>query len=270
MNEDYIVTIYYVIDEMLKAVEYQDDGRSSISAGEVLTVAIVAARYFHNHWERALCILIQRGDITPISVSRFNRRLHRLYDWLYGMLLSLGELFAGGAVYIIDSMPLPVCKRVRARRCRKVRGKAYCGYCSAKKEKFFGWRLHLICTPNGIPVAFDLLPAAHQDLTPIHKLTLTLPNGARLFADKGYISAPDATSILNAIDVRLVTARRKNMAANTWADDYDLRLYRKHIETLYSQMERMGTQHLYSRTNAGFALKAFASVFALTFTNLLN
>ena len=49
MNEDYIVTIYYVIDEMLNAVEYQDDGRSCISAGEVLTVAIVAARYFHNH-----------------------------------------------------------------------------------------------------------------------------------------------------------------------------------------------------------------------------
>ena len=140
MNEDYIVTIYYVIDEMLKAVEYQDDGRSSISASEVLTVAIVAARYFHNHWERALCILIQRGDITPISVSRFNRRLHRLYDWLYGMVVSLGELFAGGEVYIIDSMPLPVCKRIRASRCRKVRGKAYCGYCSAKKEKFLGWR----------------------------------------------------------------------------------------------------------------------------------
>jgi len=270
MNEDYIVTIYYVIDEMLKAVDYQDDGRSCISASEVLTVAIVAARYFHNHWERALCILIQRGDITAISVSRFNRRLHHLYDWLYGMVVSLGELFTGGEVYIIDSMPLPVCKRVRASHCRKVRGKAYCGYCSAKKETFFGWRLHLICTPDGIPVAFDLLPAAHQDLTPIHELTLTLPNGARLLGDKGYISAPDATSILDALDVRLVTARRKNMTANTWADDYDLRLYRKHIETLYSQMERMGTQHLYSRTNSGFALKAFASFFALAFTNILN
>ena len=50
MNEDYIVTIYYVIDEMLNAVEYEDDGRSRVSAAEVLTVAIVAARYFHNHW----------------------------------------------------------------------------------------------------------------------------------------------------------------------------------------------------------------------------
>lgn len=167
-------------------------------------------------------------------------------------------------------MPLPVCKRIRASRCRKVRGQTYCGYCSAKKEKFFGWRLHLICTLEDISVAFDLLPAAHQDLTLIHEPTLTLPNGACLFGDKGYISAPDTTSILDALNVSLITARRKNMAANTWADDYDLRLYRKHIETLYSQMERMGTQHLYSRTNSGFALKTFASVFALAFTNILN
>jgi hypothetical protein len=254
----------------LQAVEYQDDQRASISASEVLTVAVIAARYFHSHWERALCVLIQLGEIPRISVSRFNRRLHALYDWLYGMVVSLGELFTGGEVYLIDSMPLPVCKRARAWRCGKVRGKAYCGYCAAKKEKFFGWRLHLICTPQGIPVAFELLPAAHHDLTAIHELTLTLPNGARLFGDKGYLSSPDAHSIFEAIGVRLVTARRKNMSPNTWADDYDLRLYRKQIETLYSQLERMGTQHLYSRTNPGFELKAFASIFALAFTNILN
>ena len=61
-------------------------------------------------------------------------RLHALKDWLVGMVRLLGELFSGGLVYIIDSMPLPVCRRARARRCRKVRGAAYCGYCAAKRE----------------------------------------------------------------------------------------------------------------------------------------
>jgi hypothetical protein len=117
MNADYIVTVYYVIDEMLAAVAYEDDRRSQVSAAEILTVAVIAAQYFHNHWERALCILIQRGEITAISVSCFNRRLHSLYDWLYGMVNSLGQLFTGGDVYIIDRMPMPVCKRVRAWRC---------------------------------------------------------------------------------------------------------------------------------------------------------
>jgi len=49
-------------------------------------------------------------------------------------------------------MPVPVCKRVRARRWRTVRGRTYCGYCPAKREKFFGWRLHLVCT-TGLALA---------------------------------------------------------------------------------------------------------------------
>jgi len=72
----------------------------------------------------------------------------------------LGEALAGDAIFIIDSMPLPVCRRARAWRCKKVRGAEYCGYCAAKCEKFFGWRLHLVITPDGIPASFDLLPAS--------------------------------------------------------------------------------------------------------------
>jgi hypothetical protein len=142
MNDTYIVTAYSVIDDLLNAYDYQDDPRATVSAAEVLLVAVVAAKYFQNHHERALCILVKLGDIPALSVSRFNRRLHTLRDWLYSIVTLLGELFATGEAFIIDSLPLPVCKRVRARRCKKVRGKAYCGYCAAKREKFFG----LACT----------------------------------------------------------------------------------------------------------------------------
>ena len=150
-----------------------------------------------------------------------------------------------------------------------MRGKAYCGYCAAKKEKFFGWRLHLICNAHGIPVSFDLLPAAQQDLTPIHELTAVLPSGVTVFGDKGYISDPDAAAIFAACGVRFVAVRRRNMAPNTWADEYDLRCYRKRIETVYSQLEAMGVQRLHVRTNHGLDLKTWASLLALAFTNIL-
>lgn len=103
-------------------------------------------------------------------------------------------------------MPLPVCKR--ARRCRKVRGREFCGYCAAKREKFFGWRLHLICTAESIPVSFDLLPASVHDLTPLHELAFALPVGASLFGDKGYLSRADTLSLLQETGVRLVTPQR--------------------------------------------------------------
>ena len=270
MNDTYIVTSYVVIDDLLSAYGFEDDRRAQISAAEILTVAVLAAKYFQNHHERALGVLVMLNYIKPVSLSRFNRRLHALYDWLEGLVRLIGELLTTGTVFLIDSMPLPVCKRARASRCRKVRGKAFCGYCAAKREKFFGWRLHLICTEQGIPVCFDLLPAAEHDLTPIHELTAGLPEGATLYGDKGYVSDPDAVSILEACGVRLVSVRRTNMTPNRWADDYDLRHYRKRIETVYSQCEAMGLQRLHARTNPGFDLKTWASLLALTFTNLLS
>jgi hypothetical protein len=99
-------------------------------------------------------------------VSRFNRRLHKLADWFELILVVLTELHLKGDIFIIDSMPVPVCRRVRASRCKKVRGREYCGYCAAKREKIFGWRLHLIVNPQGVPVSFTMLPAGFHDLTP--------------------------------------------------------------------------------------------------------
>jgi hypothetical protein len=270
MNDPYIVTVYVVIDELLKAHGFEDDKRASSVAAEILTVGVVAAKYFQNHHERALCMMTRLGYIHGLSVSRFNRRLHALKDWLYSIVSVVTELFRQGEVFIIDSMPLPVCKRARASRCKKVRGKAYCGYCAAKREKFFGWRLHLICTAEGIPVSFDLLPGGEQDLTPIHELTFPLPNAATVFGDKGYVSDPDAQTILSATGVRFVALRRCNMSPNSWADEYDLRLFRKRIETLFSQLVAMGIQQLHARTQHGFDLKTWATLLALAFTNILS
>jgi len=266
MNDHYIVTTFVVIDDLLKAHGFQDDQRTQMTAAEVLTVAVVAAKYLQNHHERAVYLLRQLGYMRGLSLSRFNRRLHALRHWLYGLVNLLGEMFAQGEVFLIDSMPLPVCKRARAWRCRKVRGKAFCGYCAAKREKFFGWRLHLVCSADGVPVAFELLPASLHDLTPLHELAFGLPFGATLFGDKAYLCQDDTRTLLEATGVRVVTPQRRNMPPNSWADDYDLALYRKRIETVNSQLAAMGIQRLHARTNPGFDLKAWASLLALTFT----
>ncbi len=56
-------------------------------------------------------------------------------------------------------MPARVCRRVRARRGRNARGRAFCGYGAAKHERLLSWRLHLIFDlPVMIAVAFAALP----------------------------------------------------------------------------------------------------------------
>ncbi len=269
MNALWIITVFVVVDDVMHELGHRSHKLAQASDAEVLLVAIVAAQFFQNHHERALSVLHEMHYLSgALSISRFNRRLHALADWLPWLAEILCELSTQGEVFVIDSMPMPVCKRMRAWRCRKVRGRIYCGYCAAKKEKFFGWRLHLVCTPSGAPVRFTLLPASLHDLTPIHELTYGLPEGASVFADKGYVSAPDAAFILNDSAVRVIAQPRENMEQLSWADEYDLRRYRHTIETLNSQCEKMGMERLYARTDPGFMIKVHASLIALACTNL--
>jgi IS5 family transposase len=269
MDDTAIIAIFVVIDDMLTQCGHQQHGLARCSDAEVLTVAVVAARFFANHHARALSVLQRLHFLSgPLSVSRFNRRLHRLAAWLPFLAEVLGRLFQDRECLVIDSLPLPVCRRVRAWGCRKVRGREFCGFCAAKKEKFFGWRLHLVCTPEGIPVRFVMLPASYQDLTPIHELLWELPAGVWVLGDKGYVSAPDAATLAAETGVQLVAARRANQVPNSWAEQQALAQYRQTIETVNSQAEKMGVERLYTRTNAGFEIKVVASVLALVFSNL--
>src|SRR5829696_4413307 len=104
MNDTYIVTTYVVIDDILKAWGFEDDCRAVGHAAETLTVAVLAAKYFQNHHERALCLLIRLGYVRGVSVSRFNRQIHKLHDWLFGLVRLVGAVFSQGETFIIDSL----------------------------------------------------------------------------------------------------------------------------------------------------------------------
>jgi hypothetical protein len=269
MNDTYIVTTYVVIDEVLKVMNHQDDSRAEMSAAEILTVAVLSAKYFQNHHERALGVLYRMGYIHCFSTSRFNRRLHGLWETFWQIVVLVGELLGGGLVFIVDAFPLPVCHWVRASRCRTVQGKDFFGYCAAKKEVFFGWQLHLVCDAQGVPVAFELLPARWDELVPLQHLLAVLPEGSQVVADKGYISYKDQLLAYLHGKVRLVAKFRTNMRGNSAEDAQLIRQHRHVIETVNSQLEKMGLQRLHVRTTSGFVLKVLASLLALAFTNVL-
>jgi hypothetical protein len=90
MNDGLIVTAYVVMDDVMKALNHPNHKLAKVSDAEILTVAVVAAKYFHNNHERALCVMHGMGYLTnKLSTSRFNRRIHKLKDWLL-LLLSWG------------------------------------------------------------------------------------------------------------------------------------------------------------------------------------
>jgi hypothetical protein len=113
------------------------------------------------------------------------------------------------------------------------------------------------------------MPGAYHDLDPIYELTVDLPSGSALYGDKGYNYA-EGEAVLAQAGLRLIPIRKKNMQPHEWADEYDLRLYRKDIETVNSQLESMGLEHLRARTNEGFEIKVQASLIALWHTQAIE
>jgi len=124
MNDTLIVTTFVLLDDLMQWHGHRTDGRAMTSDREVLTVAVIAAAQFANHHERALCVLRGMHSLSgSLSLSRFNRRLHALAHWFILALDLLGEVCARDiAAFPLDSLPVPVCKQVRAPRCKKVQG----------------------------------------------------------------------------------------------------------------------------------------------------
>jgi hypothetical protein len=271
MNDTLIVTVFVVLDEVMQAAGHRDHVLAQVPDAEVLTVAVVAAAAFQNHHERALQMLLRLGYLSGhLSVSRFNRRLHALGSWLVQLLELIGELFTQQTVLFgIDSLPIPACHRARAHRCRTVQGRAYLGYVAAKRQWFFGWRLHLVVTPLGIPVNVVLLPASQPDLAPVHELLYGLPAGACVDGDKAYNSKKDEASIHAETGVRLVPLRKKKMEPNPWIDREHLFVLRTRIETVGSQLAAMGIERIHARTTTGVEIKVVASLVAMAWINII-
>ena len=207
MDDIKIITAFCIIEDTLMHLGHKSHYHAQVTDAEVLLVAVVSSMYFHNHHERALFVMKGLRYLTkPLSISRFSRRLHSLAQRLEQLMELIGQLFAQGEVFIIDSMPIPMCQYARAGRCKKVNaithplGKAYFGKCIAKKWRFYGWRLHLVCRQDRVPVAFQLLPASWHDLTPIYELTSSLPEGASVYADKAYVSGPVKEELLTKVE----------------------------------------------------------------------
>jgi len=87
MNDTLIVTTFVLLDDLMQAHGHRPDVRALASDSEVLTVAVIAAAQFANHHERALCVLRGMHYLSgPLSLSRFNRRLHALAHWFAWLL----------------------------------------------------------------------------------------------------------------------------------------------------------------------------------------
>lgn len=112
---DEIIAIHATTDDFVKALGHTDDCRSVMSDAEVITSALVAAKFFGGNQEQACNYLLEEGLIPKmLSKLRFSRRWHRLFlpqldlfDYLGQILKSLNS----SGKYLLDSFPAPICDK---------------------------------------------------------------------------------------------------------------------------------------------------------------
>ncbi|MBU1495117.1 MAG: IS982 family transposase [Actinobacteria bacterium] len=266
-RESIIITVYVIVTEICEKLLEKPAQKQKIDDAEVITIAVCSALFFNSNHDKSLAWLFQAKYFSVmLSLSRYNRRVNRLKDVIEFCMEKMFDLFLNHETYITDSMPLPVCKRARALRNKKVRGREYCGYCAAKKEKFFGFRLHMVTNTNGVPVSVQILPGAFHDLAPIFEITYSLPEKSILIGDKAY-NCESIEKILKDLGVTIMPFRKKNNK-NQWfmCDERFIKENRHQIETSFSILsDVMGLNRLKARTLNGFLIKTYASILALIF-----
>lgn len=218
---DTLATALYVkIDDELKM--RPELGRSRPEVGlcprladaELLTLAVIQALLGFSSETRFLRHASDHlRHLFPYvpGQSGYNKRLRRAAFQLRALIRLLAVETEGwfDDTWLVDSTPVE-CGRSRetAKRSDLV-GYAGYGYCASHSRYFWGLRLHLVCTPAGLPVSFALTNAKDDERETLRDLLeadgglLDERRGQVILADKGYRSA-DFEAFLSAHGATLI------------------------------------------------------------------
>lgn len=280
--EDIFTVIYFHVDEFYQQVAHlvtRTGPTPTFSDSEVITLTLV--NQLVNDSETAFYKFIKRNykPLFPklIDRSRYHRRsksLFKLTNLIRQMMLRHIDIHLQ-QWHIMDSMPVPVCGYSRAGRTHHfaaqfgVEHAALYGHCAAKQQAFYGFRLHLMVTTQGVVAHFVLAPASHHDVTVAPELLETYRAGITAGGDKGYVGL--GKNLDYTPDYQLIIQQRQNQTANTPAEKCFLALFRKIVETTNAQLaEQFNIQYSRAKSAWGLMSRVVSKITAHTLAVYLN
>lgn len=266
------VAMYCFLDDLLTHTRPSwarpANPRRRLNDAQVLTTALVAARFFGGNLVRAKHYMEQHWGQNKLDKSGFTRQLHALTDTLLGLFATCGTLLKNlhtEARYIIDSFPVAVCHNTRIERCKLLENSAYRGRCASKRCWFYGFKVQVLTTSDGVPVEFYIHAGSEADSTGLRGLPLDLPEGSVVYTDAGYTDYVAEDLFEEATGNQQQTARRKNSKRpHHPAQNFLLQHFRKRIETSFSVLTARFPKQIHAVTAAGFALKIALFIFVHT------
>jgi len=196
-----------------------------------------------------------------IDRSNFNRRRKRLFPFIEQLNQAVaGKLNEGENIFLVDSIPIPVCKNARERRSKICKENFETapdkGFSAVNQSYYYGYKLHLLTSVNGVQYLSDVKQSGLNSCT--------------LIADKGYLSATYQLDLFTSCHVNLKTPNRSNQK------DYKpfpiiFKRVRKRIETLFAQLcDQFMLKRNYAKTLLGLSVRILSKITAVTLLQFIN
>lgn len=280
--EDYLLHVFYRIDTELGAMSLTPRALRSRGpvpaladsevltievAGEFLGIATDAGLWAHfRRYHAAEFPALQHVDRTT-----FLRQAANL--WYVKRLLQARLLrhlpAAGDPVSIVDSFAAHVCRFTRARKCRLFKGLAAFGFDSAERHHFYGFRLHLRCSTQGVCLGVELAPGDVADAPMAHELAPE-PGGSML-GDRNYWSPLEVQALALERGVRLMAPFRKRATDPKPMLSRVMSRVRERIETVNGQLAvRFDAKRTWARDLWHLCSRVWRKVLSHTVAYLVN
>ena len=119
----------------------------------------------------------------------YNKRVRALAPQIVRLLhiIAFESPSFGDALWLLDGTPVPCGASRETARRSELAGYAAYGYCRSQHRFFWGFRLILVCAPDGMPIGFDLVAANVPERQAAAEILQRLPlTGRTVIADKGF------------------------------------------------------------------------------------
>jgi hypothetical protein len=267
-----LTALYVWIDDYLRG-RVRAGRHPRLTDSELLTLAVAQVLlgvHSEARWLRLVPEALPGAFPYLPGQSGYNKRLRGALPVLKRVIRDLAaatDLWTD-PVWLVDSTPVECARSRPAARRSDLAGAAGYGYCASHSRYFWGLRLHLVCTPAGLPITWAL---AHPKLDERQVLMavldhdahlLTARPGLLLIADKGYASA-ELDDYLSRHGVELLRPAYRNRAARP--GQQLLAPIRQLIESVNDTLKGQLDLELHGgRTLAGVTARVAQRLLALT------
>jgi Transposase DDE domain len=278
--DSFLTAVYTVVDDLYRerlapTFRHRPGPAPALGDSEVLTLAICAE---WGPWdsERGFWRFAQRrlGHLFPrlVDQSEFNRRRRSLYPALAAIQRAVAERLGAHLERerLLDTKPVAVMVLKRHDdRGLPFDGRAAVGWCQAKRQYYYGFKLVLALTLDGVIARYDLVPANVDDREAAAEV---LEPGCRYWADKGFFGRECQREWAEA-DGAVVRAEPPRGTAAAWprAFAYLAHRVRQLIEVVNAQLQgQFAIERTLAKTLWGLVTRVQAKLTAHTVGVYLN